>query len=923
MYERAEDGHLIAELDDAVSEHLRNTHSGLEQSWHIDAKPDGSGDLVVRIAVSGERYLARTQTGLHFQDPDSGLGISYSDATWIDANGNETEVVASYEQGQIVMAVPADVVERSAYPAVLDPTVGAEFALDSPIYVPAPDVQSGPAIAHSGNDQMLVVWQDRRRTLNLAFDLYAAHVSTNGIISEPVGFLVTDPNDNLNHTAPAAVWDGGNFVIVFVSKDAQGASHIRARVIQGALSTTPMPSDSNNFDGNLGDSGYCGATSNCTDPDIAWNAYTDYGRYFVTWEDNVNGVNKLWGTAFRATTLPTFTRESGPNEINQNNNGGDGGRDGKVAGSMPEVGFYGENFLVVFTVGDHKVYARDYNKQGLFVHPVKTVLQGQNPNKLMYDPDVAFFGASGSWLVVSEYDISGNGTNFDIRGVGVRTSDLATSGWGNVAATTALEVRPSVAGYGTNGLQALVTWGNFPCVSCDGSVYAARVQTTTSNALTFLDPPGINVGGNVVTGSGAIAVHSNDGAFPPPGRYLLAWNDKRTSAFYDIYGARIDFNGALLDPSGGFLISKAANRQTAPAIARCGNKYLVAWTDNRNGETNTDIYGTILDNGGSILLQNIQIAYAPGNQDLPAVACDGSTGNFFVVWEDQRNGNKDIYGTAIDANTGARLNGAGVAITTTTAAESHPTLAYSPAVPGFLVAWDSTTTTSAIYGLKMDSGGFVGPVALIDSFENASLYPDVDWDGANFTVVFQSNATGDGNIYAHQVSPGIVVGPLITVENAIGIQRYPKIRWDGGNYLIVFEDDRNVATNGTDIYARQMKNTGGVLAGFAIATTANNERAPALSFRPGPALEVAYWRAPTSATFDYDIWAQGVTTAGTLNGAAYTVSATTGAREWTPAIACGFSLTGGSSCVTPYRSFNPADTSTGTDRIKARFVTYP
>ena len=250
-YERAEDGHLIAELDDAVSEHLRNTRSGLEQSWHIDAKPEGSGDLVVRIAVSGERYLARTQTGLHFQDPDSGLGVSYSDARWIDANGNETEVVANFENGQIVMAVPADVVERSAYPAVLDPTVGPELALDSPISMPAPDVQSAPAIAHSGNDQMLVIWQDRRRTVNLAFDLYAAHVSTNGTISEQVGFLVTDPSDNRNHTTPAAVWDGGNFVIVFVSKDAQGGdSHIRARIIQGALSTTPMSNDSNNFDGN-------------------------------------------------------------------------------------------------------------------------------------------------------------------------------------------------------------------------------------------------------------------------------------------------------------------------------------------------------------------------------------------------------------------------------------------------------------------------------------------------------------------------------------------------------------------------------------------------------------------------------------------------------------------------------------------------
>jgi hypothetical protein len=49
--------------------------------------------------------------------------VSYSHGTWIDAGGHATAVPARFDGGRILLTVPADVVSRSTYPAVLDPEI--------------------------------------------------------------------------------------------------------------------------------------------------------------------------------------------------------------------------------------------------------------------------------------------------------------------------------------------------------------------------------------------------------------------------------------------------------------------------------------------------------------------------------------------------------------------------------------------------------------------------------------------------------------------------------------------------------------------------------------------------------------------------------------------------------------------------------
>ncbi|HYO55626.1 hypothetical protein [Archangium sp.] len=140
-----------------VAEHFRNSQDGVEQSWSFERRLGGTGALEVRVAVESGHFLGETAGGLHFAAGPTGLGVRYGHGTWVDARGNRTAVPARFEAGSIVLSVPAQVVEDSAYPAVLNPIVSPEFGMDDPVYGPADGSQYIAAVGFCGMN-FLVVW---------------------------------------------------------------------------------------------------------------------------------------------------------------------------------------------------------------------------------------------------------------------------------------------------------------------------------------------------------------------------------------------------------------------------------------------------------------------------------------------------------------------------------------------------------------------------------------------------------------------------------------------------------------------------------------------------------------------------------------------------------------------------------------------
>jgi len=126
---------------------------------------------------------------------------------------------------------------------------------------------------------------------------------------------------------------------------------------------------------------------------------------------------------------------------------------------------------------------------------------------------------------------------------------------------------------------------------------------------------------------------------PVSAEYMVVWND-------DISCRRVSRDG---QPLGGARseVSLESPFQYKPVVAvDADGKYLVVWEDGRNQDSHgTDIYGQRLSPAGIPMGPNFALSTDSHNQYWPALAFDPDTGDFFAVWEDDRNsGNLALYG---------------------------------------------------------------------------------------------------------------------------------------------------------------------------------------------------------------------------------------------------------------------------------------
>jgi hypothetical protein len=357
-------------------------------------------------------------------------------------------------------------------------------------------------------------------------------------------------------------------------------------------------------------------------------------------------------------------------------------------------------------------------------------------------------------------------------------------------------------------------------------IYAARVDQTG----TVLDPMGIGV--STFTGNQEFAVVAFDGT-----NYMVAWQDERNGS-WDIYVARVDTLGNVLDQFGIPVTTDTAKCQV-PAIAFDGTNYLVLWEKSRNASV--DICGTRVDKDGNVLdPSGITVSVAPDSQQYPSVAFDGT--NYLVVWQDRRSGRRDIYGTRVDI-LGNVLDPGGIAITTETNAQEIPSVAFSNT--HYLIMWGERTgpwwawweSEDDICGTRVDQAGSILDTTgiTISTVANSQTTGDIAFDGTNYLVVWHDERnwlSSDLDIYAARVDQsGTVLDPeCIAISTSSGDQHNPSVCFGDTNYLVVWEDRRNGLE---DIYGARVNLAGNVLdtAGFIISMSAPGpQRDPCVAF---------------------------------------------------------------------------------------------
>lgn len=116
-------------------------------------------------------------------------------------------------------------------------------------------------------------------------------------------------------------------------------------------------------------------------------------------------------------------------------------------------------------------------------------------------------------------------------------------------------------------------------------------------------------------------------------RYLVVWQQGRLyheSQVADIFAARVDSRGRVLDRQP-IVIGKLQASQEQPQVAYADGRFLVVWHDLRNGR-DWDVYGARVDAAGRVLEPNGRlIAGGAGNQASPVLA--PADDGFLVAWQ--------------------------------------------------------------------------------------------------------------------------------------------------------------------------------------------------------------------------------------------------------------------------------------------------
>ncbi len=208
-----------------------------EQHWTFAARPSAGAAIGVRVSVEGARFASAESDGLHFTRTD-GRGFLYGHGTWVDARGTSTRVPSRWMDGMISLDVPADVVARSEFPAVLDPFISPEINLD-----PGADgaTRQRQMAAASDGTNWLVVWNDDRNLTANGWDVYGSIVNSSGMVIGTAGFpICTTHGDDTN---PAIAWNGREYYVLWNSAAAGPTQDIHAARVppSGIGITTDFP----------------------------------------------------------------------------------------------------------------------------------------------------------------------------------------------------------------------------------------------------------------------------------------------------------------------------------------------------------------------------------------------------------------------------------------------------------------------------------------------------------------------------------------------------------------------------------------------------------------------------------------------------------------------------------------------------------
>ena len=596
---------------------------------------DGNDFLVVwtdgRSGVDNDIYGAKVSASGIVQQPD---GIAINTAAGHQGRPDVAAAVGGYYfiAWDTIIDDQFDIFGNRMGPfeILLDGAAGMAVST-------APGSQTTPAVAaredpFASQKDFLVAWQ----YINNGRDINATRINQVGdLLDGPADAggipIATSRGDQINVTA---YWGETGYLLAW-SDESNRQIHAARVDVGGNLLDAPPDGGSINL---------ILTAIEQSDPAISW----DGTNYMVLWRerkrDNIDAGFDIYGA--RITPNGTLLDGTGIAVATSDNN------EGPPAVAWDGASY----LAVWSNQGINIMGTRIAPSGVLLDGPPDTggIVIGENP-LTQIDPALAWNG-SNYLVVWTEYEKIGTTClppiftcsylNENLHGSLVSPDGSVTRSDFNVA--TSLTQTPENPAVASDGENYLVVW---EACAADSSV-ALCFDVDDIRARRF-DAGGFSLDDSVA-GNGTL-ISNASGVLGPQAAwgdasYLIAWSDTRGGTSRDIYGARLSNTGTLLDGppdgTGGIAISTAADTQMFPVIGTDGQNAIVGWQDRRSG-TNFDVYGARVNSAGELIdgpadTGGIPLAMTSSDETSPAII--GDNGRVAVAYN--RVAPEALYGTS-------------------------------------------------------------------------------------------------------------------------------------------------------------------------------------------------------------------------------------------------------------------------------------
>jgi hypothetical protein len=326
-------------------------------------------------------------------------------------------------------------------------------------------------------------------------------------------------------------------------------------------------------------------------------------------------------------------------------------------------------------------------------------------------------------------------------------------------------------------------------------------MTDTYSFYTRMRTFGKNI--RVNTDTGKLAQNHPATAVDSNGNIWVVWEHTIIASDSDIYIGKLPEGGSAFESSTPVISNTNNQRNPAIAIDRNDNdKIYAVWQDNRNG--NWDIFMSTYDGTNWSLEKMInEIEIDPtnpvSNQVNPAIVIDRqSPYTVYVVWQDDDNGNQDIY--SANSSDGFSTN---LLITNNDSDQTEPVIDITGSIP-HIIWTDARDSDTDIYAAK----GTIEESLVVTSSNQSS--PSVAISQGDLHLLWVDDESGFDDIFYGKDGSNLPIDDGISIIDELRTEQgAPSIAVDETKVFACWEDSRWVSNNADiDIYYAEKTGSG-------------------------------------------------------------------------------------------------------------------